>query len=207
LRLDHEELDLALSHLAALKAPHPLPIVVAATLSHLETQVDLLRPVLHRAGFDPAELLLVASTQGDLAWVWRSTCDIDIARASVERAWNVRVRRTAGGLVGSPAAPAPDAFAFDVLFIPGELVALVPAGRASRVRLWLGGLEAGEPPAGNHPPPGARLDAMQPAPVRVVMTGTGLLPSEAATGARAPRQLRATAAGLEIDGAPWHPTP
>jgi hypothetical protein len=48
---------------------------------------------------------------------------------------------------------------------------------------------------------------MPAAAVRVVMTGTGLLPSEVATGASAPKELRATASGVEIDGKPWHPTP
>jgi hypothetical protein len=199
-RLDHEEIDQALSHLAELKAPHPLPIVVATTLSHLETQVDLLRRVLQGAGFDPAELLMLTTRDGDQAWLWRSTCDLDVASASVERAWNVHVRQTTGGLVGSPAAHAPDAFAYDVLFLPGELLALVPAGNASRVRLWLGGLQARQPPSGDSLTPGARLERMQPAAVVVVMTGAGLLPSEVGPHACTPRQLRAAASGLEIDG-------
>jgi hypothetical protein len=203
-RLDHPDLDRALSHLAALKAPHPLPIVVATTLSHLQTQVDLLRPLLARAGFDPTELLLLATRDGDMAWVWRTTCDLEIARKSVEQAWNVQVRQTAGALVGSPRAG--DDFAFDVIFLPGELVVLAPAGKASRVRLWLDGPDTGQPPVGKKHTPGTRLDKVLSAAVRAVMTGTGLLPSEVAAGASAPKELRATSSGLEIDGTPWHPT-
>jgi len=206
-RLDDEELDEALAHLAALESPHPLPIVVATTLSHLQTQVHLLRPVLRSAGFDPAELLLVTTKNGDQAWLWRSTCDLVVARANVETAWNVRMRETTGGPVGSPVSQTPGAFAYDVLFLPGELVALVPAGNASPFRLWLDGVTTSPPPGDENLAPGARLEQMQPAAVGVVMTGTGLLPSDAGPRAGPTRQLRATARGLEIGGTTWRPPP
>jgi hypothetical protein len=203
--LDDAGLERGLGHVAALarNGGHAVPIVAAITLAYLGTQVRGVELALDRAGLGAAEIVLVVAQDGAQAWVWRSTCDLAVACKHVEQAWGVRVRDTAGGYVGSPPTQDPGSFPLAVLFLPGDLMALVPSGQAARFRLWL---TMGRSRASTSAPaPAVRLGALAPAPVRIVVSDGGLLGSTAGTPAQTARHVRATAQGVEIDGKHWRP--
>lgn len=206
IRLDDPELPAALQAVGAHArgSGHGLPIPLAFTLGQWSWQVPTLVATLGQVGLRPAELVFVASDEGDHAWVWRSTCDLDELVARMETEWSVHARRTVEGMVATPKPPAgPDdsAFPYDVLVLPGQRMALAPAGRATAV------LERFAEPAprmglGVTPPPtaGRRLDALPPAAVRLSFVGRALLDPAAATAAHEARSLRVTANGV-------HPEP
>jgi hypothetical protein len=204
--VDAPALPAALGALAEhVRAPgHGLPIPLAFSLGQWSWQIPALVATLGQAGFHPAELVLVRD-EVDAAWVWRSTCDLDEAVARIEAAWSVRARRTVEGIIATPgpaAAAGTPAFPYDVLLLPGERMAVVPAGRGSAVLGRLGRPAAviglsGAPVASA----GRRLDALAPAPVRLVVLGRGLLDPAAATADHEALALRATADGVQGPGA------
>ncbi|MCA9711375.1 MAG: hypothetical protein KDK70_36385, partial [Myxococcales bacterium] len=203
IRLDDPTLASALDALGEhTRAPgHGLPIPLALSLGQWSWQVPLLVSTLRAAGFAPAELTFVASADGAHAWIWRNTCDLDPTLAHVEEAWSVELRRTVDAVVGTP-APAADAPAFphDVLILPGDRMALVPAGRGSSVLARLSRpAPAPRLGAGATQTAGQRLDALEPAPVRLVVQGLALVDPAAATAPADAQALRITAEG--IDGA------
>lgn len=132
LALDDPELGAALVRLGqALDEPrHAFPIELAFGLRQWSWQVPLLRATLDEAGFRPAELAYVRTEDATVAWVFASRCDFELARTRVAAAWDVDVRRTLEAAIGSPRSGS--TFAFDVVFLEGERMALVPTGQGSR---------------------------------------------------------------------------
>ncbi|MEX1364863.1 MAG: hypothetical protein AB1Z98_17175 [Nannocystaceae bacterium] len=189
------QLPQALSQLAehARGRGHGLPIPLAFSLSQWSWQVPTLVATLRQAGFAPAELVFVAGEDADHAWVWRSACDLDTAMQRIEDAWSLRARRVVEGMV---AESNPPGFPYDVLALPGERFALVPAGRAAAVlQRW--SRPAPSPGLGaTAPGPGARLDAVEAAPVRLVTQGRALLDPTATAAHEEVQTLRVTATGV-----------
>lgn len=189
------QLPQALSQLAAHARGrgHGLPIPLAFSLSQWSWQVPTLVATLRQAGFEPAELVFVAGEDADHAWVWRSACDLDTAMQRIEDAWSVRARRIVEGMVADSTAAG---FPYDVLALPGERFALVPAGRAAAVlQRW----SRPDPSPGlgpTAPSPGARLDAVPAAPVRLVTQGRALLDPTATAAHDEVQTLRVTATGV-----------
>ncbi|MEM9458270.1 MAG: hypothetical protein AAGF11_29105 [Myxococcota bacterium] len=198
IRLDATDLAATLTTLGAhVRAPgHGLPIPLALSLGQWSWQVPLLASTLDAAGFAPGELTFVASDDAAHAWVWRSTCDLDEILARIESAWAVRTRRTTLAVIGTPAAP-PDgpAFPYDVLVLPGERLALVPAGRGSTVLTRWTRPAPAPSVGGTVKTAGRRLDELAPAPVRLVVQGLALVDA-AATTAGDVHTLRITAQGV-----------
>lgn len=202
--LDAPALPQALHALAEhVRAPgHGLPIPLSFSLGGWSWQVPVLVATLRRAGFQPAELVYVSDDAADHAWLWRSTCDLDEAVERIETAWAVRARRTVEGMVATPRAPAAGsdapAFPYDVLLLPGERMALVPAGRASAALESFGrpgpSMGLGVAPAATA---GRRLDELDAAPVRLVVLGRALLDPAAPAADHEPRALRVTGGGVE----------
>lgn len=200
IHLDDPELQPALSALGAhvRGSGHGLPIPLAFSLGQWSWQIPTLVGTLRQAGFHPRELVFVAGDDGDHAWVWRSTCDLDQAVEHIEAAWSVRARRTVEGMVATPRTTTAPPFPYDVLMLPGQRMALVPAGRATAVldrfarpapRLGLG--------VATVPTAGRRLDELDTAPVRLVFVGRALLDPAAGSAAHEPRLMRVTAQGVQ----------
>ncbi len=202
-RLDATDLDLALDHLEQLARSDGsgLPITVGFTLSQLRLEVSILQDQLAAAGFRPAELVRLGAPDGTLAWVFPLACDLARAKLLAGAAWKLDLRITVEGTLGEPRPGVTPPFPYAALFLPGDRVALVPAGALGPARAWLHGRRAGlhGRRAGKDPaaPLGKRLDNLDPAAIRVVLGGHAFLTGDAAT---APRELRITGAGVEIDG-------
>lgn len=202
--LDAPDLPPALHALAEhVGAPgHGLPIPLAFSLGQWPWQVPMLVATLRQAGFRPAELVFVSDDAADHAWLWRSTCDLEEVIERIETAWAMDARRTVEGVVATPRPPAvgSDAppFPYDVLVLPGERMALVPAGRASAVLDRFG---RPSPATGLGGAPvataGHRLDELVPAPVRLVVLGRALLDPAATVADHEARALRVTGDGVE----------
>lgn len=199
IRLDATDLSAALTALGDhVRTPgHGLPIPLALSLGQWSWQVPLVASTLDAAGFAPGELTFVASNDAAHAWVWRSTCDLDEILARIEAAWAVRTRRTTLAVIGTPAAPTPErpAFPYDVLVLPAERLALVPAGRGSAVLTRWTRLAPAPSLGGTVQTAGRRLDQLDPAPVRLVVQGLALVDA-AATTAGDVHALRITAQGV-----------
>lgn len=208
-QLDAPALASALRALAEhVRTPgHGLPIPLSFSLGEWSWQVPVLVATLRQAGFRPAELVFVSDDASEHAWLWRSTCDLDEAIERIETAWAVDARRTVEGMIATPRAPAAGSdapsFPYDVLLLPGERMALVPAGRASAVlerfarpgpAVGLGGLPAASA--------GRRLDELLPAPVRLVVLGRALLDPAATVADHEAQALRVTGEGIETTAAP-----
>jgi hypothetical protein len=191
--LQAEELDASLHALAQLARgeAHGLPTDVAFGLAQWDFQIPLLRTTLHEAGFDPAEIAVVRLEDVGTAWVFGSTCDLDLAIERVQKAWGVEVRRTANGAIGTPRDD--HAFAFDVVFLPGDRVAMAPAGRGPALTRALA--TPGSPT--DAPRPGQVVEAIEPAPIRAFVRGPALARSDTST---VEHRLRGTDRGIEIDG-------
>jgi hypothetical protein len=193
IELNDEELEVALQALRELARHdgHGLPMDVAFGLAHWDFQVPLLRTTLRRAGFEPAELAVLRFDDIGTVWVFGSSCDLDVAIERVESAWNIEVRRTSTGAIGRPRDEHP--FAFDVVFLPGDRVAMVPADRG----VALTRLVAGGSPPGDASRPGTVVETLEPAPIRAFVHGPAVASTPDATVAR---RLRGTGEGIEIDG-------
>lgn len=197
LQLDAPELDAALRALGEhARAPgHGLPIPLAFSLGQWSWQVPVLVATLRQAGLRPAELVFLRDDTGDHAWVWRSRCDLDETIARIETAWSLRSRRVVEGMVATPTTAG--AFPYDVLMLPGERMAFVPAGRASTaLARW--GTPPPPPRLGAAPTPttGRQLDELDAAAVRLVLIGRALLDPAAVATEHAPQTLRISGAGV-----------
>jgi hypothetical protein len=200
-RIDAAELPAALRVLAEhVRAPgHGLPIPLSFSLGQWSWQIPALAAMLRQVGFRPAELVFVSDDAAESAWLWHSTCDLDEAVERIEAAWSVEARRTVDGLVASPRTGADGpAFPYDVLMLPGDRIALVPAGRGSAM---LGRLGRPAPTVGlggaSVATAGRRLDDLEPAPVRLVVLGRALLDPAAPAADHQTRALRVTDQGVE----------
>lgn len=180
---------------------HGLPIPLAFSLSQWSWQVPALVATLDQAGFSPTELVFVADDEGaDHAWVWHSACDLEGALQAMEAAWGVRSRTVVDGVIASPEPPAdPDgvAFPYDVLVLPGDRFALVPAGRAASVRQRWDRPAPATALGSRAPGPGDRLDQLEPAPVRLVVRGHALVDASATSTPDGIRALRILADRIE----------
>lgn len=202
--LDAPDLTPALRALAEhVRAPgHGLPIPLSFSLGEWSWQVPVLVATLRQAGFRPAELVFVSDDAADHAWLWRSTCDLEEAIERIETAWAMDARRTVEGVVATPRPSAAGsdvpAFPYDVLVLPGERMALVPAGRASAVLDRFGrpgpAVGLGGAPVATA---GHRLDELLPAPVRLVVLGRALLDPAATVADHEAQALRVTGEGVE----------
>jgi hypothetical protein len=194
IELNDDELEVALQALRELarRDDHGLPMDVAFGLAHWDFQVPLLRTTLRRAGFEPAELAVLRFDDIGTVWVFGSSCDLDVAIERVESAWNIEVRRTSTGAMGRPRDEHP--FAFDVVFLPGDRIAMAPADRGVALTRLLAG---GSPPPGDAPRPGTVVETLEPAPIRAFVHGPAVASTPDATVAR---RLRGTGEGIEIDG-------
>jgi hypothetical protein len=176
-----------------------MPVVAALGLGILDVQLDILRRHLTSAGLTPRELLLLHDPAGAVVWVVRVRCDLHALQAALARAWGVTSRATAAGPLAEPAAPG--GFPHDVVFLADDRLALVPAGAGGKLRRWLEG-QGGPPEFGGGQrveTPGEALARLDPAPIRVVLAGRGLLAGDAPA---APRTLRAWPDRVALDAAP-----
>lgn len=200
-------------------AEHGLPITFAFAITQWPIVVPVLGSLLDAIGLQPDEVVYLAPAQGPaFAWVVQSDCDLDDATARIESEWGLLARRRVEGVVCA-APPDPNAgdgtlanppratddalddtkrtddhadihaFPYDVVFSHGGRVALVPRGYGDA---FLSALKTASSPApGNRPRWTAALEAIDPAPVRGVLSGRALLGS-AAKRAPAAMQLRVT---------------
>jgi hypothetical protein len=185
------DLDAALRTLSDLVrgAEHGLPADIAFGLAHWDFQVPLLRSTLERAGFEPAEIAALWLDDIGTVWVFGSTCDLDLAIERVRTVWNVEVRRTATGALGTPNGQ--DAFAFDVVFLPGDRIAMAPADRGAACSRVL----TVAPTPSDAPRPGVVVEGLEHAPVRAYVQGRALSAGDGMVAHR----LRITGGRVEID--------
>lgn len=178
-----------------------LAVVAGLGLAQVGLQLGMLRPQLITAGLQPRELLLLHDRAGAVVWVLRARCDLAALQAQLADTWSLKVRTQGEGAVAEATG---GRFAFDVAFLSADRIALVPPGMAPQLRRWL---ERGGPTAdlgAAAASPGAVLDELPAAPIRGVLSGrsltTSLAQGEGAGTLPLVRTLRASAAGLEIDG-------
>lgn len=150
---------------------HGLPIELAFAISQWGWQVPALRASLRTVGLVPAHLLYVR-TEEDPSGVWLlpHACDLEALRSRTTEAWGLSWRTRVEGAVGS----APEGFAWDMLALPGDRIALVPAGAGGT---WIEKLR----PDPERPSPGKALDVLPPAPIRGVVTGQAFVDPQATT--------------------------
>jgi len=202
LDLDAPELPAAIQRLQdGVRAAPGLPVVASLGLGQLGLQLGILRPQLQALGIAPRELALLHDRAGAVVWVLRARCDLEVLQAAMTAAWSLRVRSVTGGAVAEAVPGVGPTFAYDVAFLSGDRVALVPPGTAVALRRWLEGPPTSPVAAGGQPapPPGERLGEIAGAPIRGVLAGRALQSGETG-GTPLARTLRATAAALEIDG-------
>ncbi len=219
--LRHTDLPAALEHLetwarddadrsadrsadGAVEESSPPPIVAGLALSQVGFQVAHLRGVLGRVGMDPPEVLLLQGPGGDVVWIWRLPCDLDRLRSLLVAGFGLRMRTLVSGVIGEPVDAA--RFPFDLLVLPGDRLALVPAGKGRRVLRWLRG-DAPQVPGLVAPKPAeerpqALLSGLEPAPVRLVIAGKvgGALALRPGLAAATTMLVRVDAEGLQISG-------
>jgi hypothetical protein len=198
--LEHPETTRAIEHLsqAAGSGDSGLPIDVAFALTQWSWQVPLVQQTLREAGYEPAELVYLRTIDGLPAWVWTSTCDLEQSLERVRDAWGVHVRRALGAVIGS-VPEEPRRFAYDVVFVAGDRIALVPAGMGARLADVLGRTRSATPGLGDAPPVRALLGSVEPAPVRAVVSGQALLePHWAAQTDVAARRIRSSGDAVDI---------
>ncbi|MCB9705604.1 MAG: hypothetical protein H6711_27310 [Myxococcales bacterium] len=164
------------------------PIVAGLALSQLGLQLAMLRALLDPLDLRPPEILLLQGPGGETIWLWRQACDLERVRALYGERWGLRTRSLVGGVIGE--AIDPTAFAFDLLLLPGDRQALVPAGRGLDLLRWLTAPRPAATGLGvstEGEPAGALLGALEAAPIRVLI------------GARAPRGQVLTPEGAAAD--------
>ncbi len=186
------------------------PTVAGLALSQVGFQVGHVRTLLGGLGIDPPEMLLLQGPDGELAWLWRLPCDHDRLRALVTSAWGLEIRTLVAGALGESLDP--QRFPFDLLFLPGDRLALVPAGGGLRLLRWLtdGGprVPALGAPQAEEEGPAELLGTLAPAAIRLVIADRvgGVLTLRPASRSSGALRVRASAAGLEIsDSLPTPP--
>jgi hypothetical protein len=160
------ETDAAVAELAesARGSEHGLPIALAFAIAQWGWQVPALRASLREIGLQPAELLYLRADEPSGAWVFAHACDLDTLRARTTAAWGLSWRTRVEGAVGA----ADERFAWDLVVLPGDRIAMVARGRANA---WIGVLGPNTAAA----PLGDALSRMAAAPIRGVITGSALL--------------------------------
>jgi len=215
--LSHAELPAALEHLerwarddadrsantVSEESPPP-PIVAGLALSQVGFQVAHLRSILAEVGIEPPEVLLLQGPGGTIVWIWHLPCDLDRLRSLFAAGFGLRMRTLVSGVIGEPVDAA--RFPFDLLLLPGDRVALVPAGEGRKTLRWLRG-DASQVPGLVTPKPAeerpqALLGSLDPAPVRLVIAGKvgGALTLRPGSTAATTMLVRVGADGLQISG-------
>jgi len=186
------------------------PTVAGLALSQIGLQVGHVRALLGELGIEPPELLLLQGPDGELVWLWRLPCDHERLRALVTSTWGVQIRTLVAGALGETSDP--QRFPFDLLFLPGDRLALVPAGGGLRLLRWLTDGGARVPALGalqvEGEGPSELLGTLAPAALRLVIADRvgGVLTLRPASRAIGALRIRASAAGLEIsDSLPTPP--
>ena len=186
------------------------PTVAGLALSQLGFQVGHVRTILGGLGIDPPEILLLQGPDGELVWLWRLPCDHERLRALVTSAWGLQLRTLVAGALGETVDP--QRFPFDLLFLPGDRLALVPAGGGLRILRWLtdGGprVPALSAPQVDEEGPSELLGTLAPAAIRLVIADRvgGVLTLRPASKVTGSLRVRVSAAGLEIsDSLPTPP--
>ena len=150
---------------------HGLPIELAFSVGQWSWQVPALRASLRSVGLAPAHLLYVRTEKDPSgAWLLPHACDLDELKARTTEAWGLSWRTRVEGALGS----APTGFAWDVLALPGDRIAFVPAGGGGA---WT---EALQPDPGR-PSPGKEIDVLPDAPIRGFVTGQAFVDPRATT--------------------------
>lgn len=215
--LSHTELPAALDHLERWARDDtdrstntisgdrsPPPIVAGLALSQVEFQVAHLRNILAKVGMEPPEVLLLQEPGGNIVWIWHLPCDLDRLRSLLAAGFGLRMRTLVSGVIGEPV----DAtrFPFDLLLLPGDRLALVPAGKGRKTLRWLRGDALQVPglvvPKPAEERPQALLSGLSPAPVRLVIAGKvgGALTLRPGSTAATTMLVRVGAEGLQISG-------
>ncbi|MCA9720078.1 MAG: hypothetical protein KC468_35770 [Myxococcales bacterium] len=205
IELADPELDAALEQLsAALPELDDVPIVSGMALSQLPLQLAVLRPALAQGGFAPASVLLLHTRASEPVWVLRAPCDLDEMRGAIERRWPVKTRAVIGGVVAErDPARGDQALLGDVVFASGDRVAITPPGAGARLLRWLEGQvqpDAGALVGAPDPRAAPEVESLEPAAIRVLLHGQGLLAVGAHGDAEAHSTrvlLRASSAGVE----------
>ncbi len=178
------------------------PTVAGLALSQIGFQVAHIRRLLGELGIDPPEMLLLQGPDGELVWLWRLPCDHEQLRALVRSGWDLRIRTLVAGALGEPVDP--KRFPFDLLFLPGDRLALVPAGDGLKLLRWLTGGGPRVPGLGapqvEEEGPAELLATLAPAAIRMVLADRvgGALTLRPASKATGTLRIRAGAEGLEI---------
>lgn len=191
---------------------HGLPITLAFGVTQWPILVPVLGSLLDAIGLQPDEVVYVSPATGPaFAWVVQSDCDADETVQRVERAWGLVARRRIEGIVlgappdpnagdgtlidppkgtprGARPEPAGDAFPFDVVLAKGGRVALVPRGFGDAFLSTLDATQGRSSPGETGYT--ARLQSIEAAPIRGVVSGRSLMGSKtnrvpAATAVRA----------------------
>ncbi|MBK8266177.1 MAG: hypothetical protein IPK80_33220 [Nannocystis sp.] len=171
--LRDEELPAALERVEAWgQAPGgEVPVVAGLALSQIGFQLRLVRDLLAAIGIAPRSLLIVQAPGGELVWSFHWVCDLDGLRALLGDRWGLRSRSSVLGMIAEAAAPG--SFAYDVVVLPSDQIALTPTGTGARLLRWLAGAEPsidGRRAAGRF---GEVLAEIPAAPVRAVLAWGG----------------------------------
>lgn len=190
-----------------------LPVFVAFELDGLSFGAATVDSLLDQVGLHPAEVVKLTGPDGLPVWLAPSSCDVGELSARVGDAWQMTVRETAEGRVGTTAPDATAPIPFDLLVLPADRIALVPRGKHLDGRGWLsraaasgGDTQVGTAGGGSSAGArsiGATVTDLESAPVRAAFQGRALItPGSTLSDAdpSRPRTLRADAEQASIDG-------
>ncbi len=184
-----------------------LPVFVGFGLGGLSLGSTTVASLLAQVELSPSDLVKVTSPRGVPLWVLPSSCDLGELGERVGEAWQMRVRETADGRVGT--APGGGPIPFDLVVLPGDKLALTPRGKHLDARDWLGRRTVGTEALGANArdaaerPIGPTVAELEAAPVRAAFQGRSLIDPDSAvvdTDPSRPRTLRADAEHVWIDG-------
>lgn len=192
-----EQAAKAIAELPGAQGIAPFPILVNVELQGMWLESVVLESVLTSLQADPAQLLEVHDPKGSSVWVVPSQCDIGILKRNAEESFAMKFRDGVRASIGS--SPDPESFPFDIVLFTNR-IALAPAGRGSRVVEWFD--SGGQAGALGEPDkrPGERLLELEPAPIRLLVRGEGLVAGDADPSTMQARTVRAGSDFIEVDG-------
>lgn len=170
IELDDSRLDAALQDISTTSLDAPIDIAFA--VKQWTWQIPFLSRLLLEAGFKPAELVYVRTRLGSI-WIFRSQCDLLEAQQRVRDIWDLSSRHLIEGVVATPRDPDHPTFPFDVVFLPGERVAITSMGRSTDALQWSDTPKDPAPSGETAVDRMSKLDAH--APIRLVIRNEGLL--------------------------------
>jgi hypothetical protein len=160
-----------------LDASPPLPVFARFELRNLALELRALALVYESLGVQPQQLLKVHGPKQESLWFLPAPCDHSALEARAAARWKVGFRGDGAARIGI--APQDAALPFDLIFLPGARMALVPRGSAGRVQSWLGGsTRTPEALTGDGSveaaKPGDELTQIDAAPLRLRLSGRAL---------------------------------